>query len=127
MACCKSIPTFGVLQVTMSATDATLVLDGALPVSGEFNVRVCGNCLNRCSALPVNIQDAAGTTITNIIGRCCGNRVLLNKIAVQACKHKLLHFCRSASTPTLVMLKDKICAPTPIVTAAATTIIEAKS
>lgn len=118
MACC-SVPTFGVLQVTLSATAATLVLDGALPVSGNFNVRVCGNCLDKCSALPVNLQDAAGTTITNVIGRCCGNRVLLNKVAVQACRHKLLHFCRSASTPTLVLLTDKICAPTPVVPATA--------
>lgn len=122
MACCKSGPELGTLRVELTATAATLVLDGALPVSGAFRVRVCGNCLDRCSALPVNLQDAAGTTISNVIGLCCGNRVLLNKVAVQARKCKPLRFCRSASTPTLVLLKDKICAPTPVVpaTAAAT-------
>lgn len=119
MACCKSVPTFGVLQVNLTATTATLVLDGALPVSGNFNVRVCGNCLDRCSALPIQLQDATGLVITNIIGRCCGNRVLLNKVAVQARKHKCLHFCRSATTAGLVLLTDKICAPTPVVTVTA--------
>lgn len=118
MSCCKSVPTFGVLQVNLTATTATLVLDGALPVSGNFNVRVCGNCLDRCSALPIQMQDATGLVITNIIGRCCGNRVLLNKVAVQARKHKCLHFCRSATTAGLVLLTDKICAPTPVVTVA---------
>lgn len=125
MACCKSVPTFGVTQVELSATAATLVLDGVFPVSGRFNVRVCGRCLDVCSALPIVLNDAAGTSITNVIGKCCGNRVLLNKVAVQARRHKLLHFCRSSSTPTLVLLQDKICAPTPVLNttaaAAATT------
>lgn len=121
MACCKSaVPTFGVLQVNITATTATLLLDGVLPVSGRFNVRVCGRCLDVCSAKPIVLQDAAGTSITNVIGRCCGNRVLLNKVAVQACKHKLLHFCRSADTQTLVLLLDRICAPTPILDTSAT-------
>lgn len=122
MACCnRSVPTFGVTQVEISATAATLVLDGVFPVSGRFNVRVCGRCLDVCSALPVNLNDAAGTSITDVIGKCCGNRVLLNKVAVQARRHKLLHFCRSSSTPTLVLLQDKICAPTPIVDTTAAT------
>lgn len=124
MACCnRSVPTFGVTQVELSATTATLVLDGVFPVSGRFNVRVCGRCLDVCSALPIVLNDAAGTSITNVIGKCCGNRVLLNKVAVQARRHKLLHFCRSSSTPTLVLLQDKICAPTPVLdtTAAAAT------
>lgn len=115
MACCnKSVPTLGVLQITVSDTVATLTLDGTLPVSGKFNVRVCGSCLNTCSAIPIALTDAAGTNITNIIGRCCGNRVLLGKVAVQARRHKLLHFCRSTDTNTLVLLLDKICAPTPV-------------
>lgn len=116
MACCnKSVPKLGVQKITLTATTATLLLDGVFPVSGRFDVDVIGNCLNVCSALPIAMTDAAGTTITNIIGKCCGNQILLNKVAVQARKHKKLHFCRSTSTPTLVILRDKICAPTPVV------------
>ena len=116
MACCnRSVPTFNALSIAVTDTAATITIDGTLPVSGRFNVRVCGNCLNVCSATPIAITDAAGTSITNIIGRCCGNRVLLGKVAVQARRHKLLHFCRSTDTNTLVLLLDKICAPTPIV------------
>lgn len=116
MACCnKSVPTFNALSVAVTDTVATITVEGTLPVSGRFNVRVCGNCLNVCSGTPIALVDAAGTNITNIIGRCCGNRVLLGKVAVQARRHKLLHFCRSSDNATLVLLLDKICAPTPIV------------
>lgn len=118
MACCKSTPTLNALRVELSATTATIVLDGILPVSGCFNVKVRGCCLSVCSALPIALNDAAGTTITNIIGRC-GNQVLLNKVAVQARRHKCLHFARSSGTPTLVVLQDKICAPTPVITTTA--------
>lgn len=119
MACCNSIPTLGVQQITLAEDSATLMLTGVLPVSGRFNVKVNGNCLDKCSALPIILQDATGAQITIIIDRNCGNKVLLNKVAVQACRHKLLHFCRSSDNNEMVVLRDKICAPTPIVTAAA--------
>lgn len=120
MACgCNSVPTLGVLQITQAGTVDTLVLDGVLPVSGRFNVRVCGRCLDVCSGNTVQLSDAAGTTITTIIDKC-GNAVLLNKVACQARKGMPLHFCRPVENRTMVVLQDKICAPTPLVTAAAT-------
>lgn len=119
MACCKSVPEFQAKSVTVTPTLATIEISGVFPVSGRFDVKVCGNCLDVCSGVPIALTDGAGTTITNIIGKCCGNQILLNKVAVQARRHKTLHFCRSADTPTLVILRDKICAPTPVITTTA--------
>lgn len=119
MACCKSVPQFKAKKVTVTPTLATIEISGVFPVSGRFDIKVCGNCLDVCSGVPIALTDGAGTTITNIIGKCCGDQILLNKVAVQARRHKWLHFCRSADTPTMVILQDKICAPTPVVTTAA--------
>lgn len=113
--CCNSVPTLGVSTVNISGTTATINLTGALPVSGKFNVRICGNCLDVCSGASVILTDAAGTTIKTVLDKC-GDPVLLNKVACQARKHRVLHFCRSVGTNTAI-LQDSICAPTPVVTA----------
>lgn len=114
MSCgCNSVPTFGVLNVTITGTTATINLDGALPVSGRFNVRICGSCLDVCSGDTVVIVDAAGTTLSTVLDKC-GNAVRLNKVAVQARKHRCLHFCRSVGT-NIAVLQDCICAPTPVI------------
>lgn len=120
MACgCNSVPTLGVLKVTQAGTVITLDLDGVLPVSGRFAVKGRGCCLDVCSGNTVQLLDAAGTTITTVIDRC-GNAVLQNKIATQFRRCMNLNFCRPVDSRTMVVLQDKICAPTPLVTAAAT-------
>ena len=119
MACgCNSVPVLGVLQVNQAGTVDTLLLDGVLPVSGRFAVKGRGCCLDVCSGNTIQLTDAAGTTITTVIDRC-GNPVLQNRVAVQFRKCMNLNFCRPVENRTMVVLQDKICAPTPLVTAAA--------
>lgn len=119
MLCCNNaIPTIGVSDVTISGTTATINLTGAVPTAGRFNIRVCGDCLDKCSGATVTIVDAAGTSFASVLDRC-GNVLRLNQVAVQACRHRVLHFCRSVSTNILV-LQDCIDAPTPVIETTAT-------
>lgn len=120
MCCNQTIPTLGVLQVEIDTASANIMLEGVLPISGRFNVRIIGGCtLDVTSAKTITLSDAAGTTISTVIDRCSGNLVRMNKIAVQARQHKLLHFVRATDNPSLAILIDKICAPTPVTDATA--------
>lgn len=114
MCCNQTVPTLGVLQIEIDTASANIMLEGILPISGRFNVRINNCTLDTSSAKTITLSDAAGTVISTVIDRCSGNLIRMNKVAVQAKQHKLLHLVRATDNPALAILIDKICAPTPI-------------
>lgn len=110
-SCCNTVPCIQISQFNTSTTSVTLQLNGSLPSSGRFNLRGKSCCESCCSALPIQLQDST-TTITTIYD-LCGNPVPFGHVVYQLRKYGVVHFCRSSTTPTIVICRDSFCgAPT---------------